>query len=130
MSQENVDRLRKSLDHLAVTGEPDWSLLHEDIEIYDHDILDAGDYRGHSGFGKWLEEWASAFSEFSLDPKEYLDVGNAVIVLFQMKATGAGSSITVEREDAMVCKMRDQKVVRIDYYNNREQALKAVGLEE
>jgi hypothetical protein len=129
VSEENVDRLRKSLDHLAATGEPEWSVLDEDVEIYDHDIPDAGDYRGHSGFGRWLEDWASAWSEFSLDPKEYLDVGNAVIVLFQMKATGAGSSITVEREDAMVCKMRDQKVVRIDYYNNREQALKAVGLE-
>jgi hypothetical protein len=30
----------------------------------------------------------------------------------------------------MICKMRDQKVVRVDYYNNREQALKAIGLEE
>jgi hypothetical protein len=125
-----VNRLRKSLDHLAATGEPEWSVLDEDVEIYDHDILDAGDYRGHSGFGRWLEDWASAWSEFSMDPKEYLDVGNTVIVVLQMKATGAGSSITVEREDAMVCKMRGQKVVRVDYYNNREQALKAVGLEE
>jgi hypothetical protein len=30
----------------------------------------------------------------------------------------------------MVCKLRDGRIVRIDYYNNREQALKAVGLEE
>jgi hypothetical protein len=30
----------------------------------------------------------------------------------------------------MICKWRDQKIMRVDYYNNREQALKAVGLEE
>jgi ketosteroid isomerase-like protein len=124
-----MDRVRTSLDHLVATGEPEWSVLHADVEVYDHDILDAGDYRGLSGFGRWLEDWASAWSEFSLDPNEYLDAGDKVIVVLQMEATGAGSSVTVEREDAMVCKMRDQKVVRVDYYNDRSQALQSVGLE-
>jgi hypothetical protein len=32
-------------------------------------------------------------------------------------------------QDAMVCKMRNLKTVQIDYYNNRQEALKAVGLE-
>jgi len=45
-----------------------------------------------------------------------------------LKAKGRGSSIDVERQDAMVCKLRDGKIARIDYYNNRAQALKAVGL--
>jgi hypothetical protein len=30
----------------------------------------------------------------------------------------------------MVLRMRDMKVWRLDYYNNREEALKAAGLEE
>jgi hypothetical protein len=47
-----------------------------------------------------------------------------------MKARGAASGVAVERQDALVQTFRDGKVVRLDYYNNRADALKAVGLEE
>jgi ketosteroid isomerase-like protein len=47
-----------------------------------------------------------------------------------MKATGRDSGIALERQDAQVFKMRDGKVVRLDYYNSKQEALKAVGLEE
>jgi ketosteroid isomerase-like protein len=129
VSEENVARVRESVERLAATGEPAWDVLHEDIEVLDHDIPDAGEYRGLSGFGRWLEDWASAWSEFSLEPEEYLDVGDSVVVVFLMRATGVGSGVTVERRDAMVCKMHDLKVARVDYYNNREQALAAVGMD-
>jgi hypothetical protein len=36
----------------------------------------------------------------------------------------------MERQDAMVYVVRDRQVVRVDYYNSKQQALQAVGLEE
>jgi hypothetical protein len=36
----------------------------------------------------------------------------------------------VDRQDAIVYQLRDGKIGRLDYYNNRDQALKAVGLVE
>ena len=129
MSQENVARVRESMEHLVATGEPEWAALHEDIAVLDHDIPDADEYRGRSGFMRWLADWASAWSDYSLDLEEYLDANDSVVVVFLLRATGAGSGITLERRDAMVCKMRDLEVVRIDYYNNREQALEAVGID-
>jgi ketosteroid isomerase-like protein len=130
MSQENVDRLRRSVEHFVATGEPESEVLHEDIEIHDHDILDAGDYRGLAGYRRWLEDFMSAWSEFGIQPEEYLDAGETVVVVSRMTATGCGSGVKVERQDAMVCKMLDRQVVQIDYYNNREQALEALGLRE
>ena len=47
-----------------------------------------------------------------------------------MTATGRGSGITVEREDALVYRLRDELIVRIDYFNNRRDALDAAGLRE
>jgi ketosteroid isomerase-like protein len=129
MTQANVDRLRRSVEHFVATGEPEWAVLDESVEVHDHDILDAGEYRGLAGYARWLEDWASAWAEFSLEPVEYLDAGESAIVVFHMRAKGAGSGITVERQDALVCRMRDLNAVRIDYYNNREQALEAAGLE-
>ncbi len=46
-----------------------------------------------------------------------------------MKAKGQ-SGITLERDDAIVYKLRGDRIIRIDYYNNRAEALEAVGLSE
>jgi ketosteroid isomerase-like protein len=47
-----------------------------------------------------------------------------------MHATGRGSGVELERRDAIVYTFRAGKIVRLDYYNKREQALEAVGLSE
>ena len=129
MSQENVELTRQAFAVWGETGEPDWRQMHEQVEIYDHDIMDAGEYRGHEGFRRWLEDWSSAWSEFSMDPEEFIDAGDRVVVVLRMRATGRGSGVEVERQDAIVFEVRGGMTVRIDYYNNRAQALKAVGLE-
>jgi ketosteroid isomerase-like protein len=130
MSQENVELARRALEQFIATGEPAWDMTATDVEIYDHDIMDGEDYRGHEGVGRWLADWATAWSEFSMEPEEFIDAGDRVVAVFRMTARGASSGIVVERQDALVQGFRDGKIVRIDYYNNPEQALKAVGLEE
>jgi ketosteroid isomerase-like protein len=128
MSEQNVERLRRSLEHYFTTGEPDWEALDEGVEVHDHDIPDAGEYRGHAGFGRWLEDFTAAWSGFEIAPEEFIDAGDRVVAVFLIRATGAGSGVSVERKDAMVCEMRDLKIVRVDYYNNREQALASLDL--
>jgi ketosteroid isomerase-like protein len=130
MSQENVELAQDALREFAASGEPTWELLHDEVEVHDHDIMDAGEYRGHEGFGRWLEDWAAAWSEYTMEPEEFLDAGDQVVAFILQKTTGQGSGIALERHDAMVVEVRDAKIVRLDYYNNRAQALKAVGLEE
>jgi ketosteroid isomerase-like protein len=89
-----------------------------------------GEYRGHAGVGRWLEDGAAAWSEFSMEPEEFLDVGERVVMIFRMKATGVSGGLALERQDAMAFAVRDGKVVRLDYYNDRTEALEAVRLEE
>jgi ketosteroid isomerase-like protein len=130
MSAENVERVQAALEHFATTGEPAWDGLHEEVEVYDHDIMDAGDYHGHAGFGRWLEDWAAAWSDYTMEPEDFLDAGERVVAFILLKTTGHGSGIALERHDAMVFELRDTKIVRLDYYNNRDQALKQAGLSE
>jgi ketosteroid isomerase-like protein len=129
MSQENVDRVRAAFEYFERTGTPDVDALSESVEVRDRDLLDAPEYNGVDGYLQWIENWASVFSEFSLEAQEFFDAGDTVVVVFRMIARGAGSGLNVEREDAMVVRMRDAKVSRIDYYNNRAEALDAAGLE-
>ena len=112
------------------TGEPAWDTLHEHVEARDHDIMDGREYRGHADVRRWLfEDWASAWSEWSAEePEEFIDADDAhVVAVFWIKATGRASGVAIERQDAMVYEVRDQQITRIDYYNNRQQALDAVA---
>jgi ketosteroid isomerase-like protein len=81
---------------------------------------------------RWLfEDWASAWSDYSAEPEEFIDVDEElVIAVFMMKATGRSSGVEIERQDAIVWVVRDRLVVRFDYYNSKQQALQAVGLQE
>ena len=132
MSQENVELVRNGFEHFVATGEPAWDALSEHVEVRDHDIMDGREYRGHADVRRWLfEDWASAWSDYSAEPEEFIDVDDErVIAVFRVKATGRGSGAELERQDASVNVVRDGQIVRLDYYNSKQQALKAVGLEE
>jgi hypothetical protein len=51
-----------------------------------------------------------------------------VVIFIRMRAQGRGSGIEVDRPDALVYEIRDGIIRRIDYYNDRSEALKALGL--
>jgi ketosteroid isomerase-like protein len=127
---ENVEIVKDALERFAITGEPPWDAIREDVEVHDHDIMDASEYRGHAGFGRWMEDWSAAWSEDSIEPQDFLDADERVVVLIRQRTIGKGSGVALEREDAIVFGMRERKIARLDYYNSREQALKAAGLEE
>jgi len=130
MSRENVELVKGSLEHWIATGEPAWWALDDECEVHDHDIMDAGEYRGHAGFTRWLEDWATAWSKFRMQVEEFIDAGDHVIAVVRIKATGRASGVSVERQDALLCTVRDSKITRLDYYNNKAQALEAGGLSE
>jgi ketosteroid isomerase-like protein len=131
MSRENVELARRGVEHFMATGEQLWEQAHEDFEIHDHDILDAREYRGRTGYARWLEDWGAAWAEFSVEPEEFIDADDDhVIIVWRLKATGRDSGVKVERQDAMVITVRDGKTARVDWYNSKQQGLESVGLAE
>jgi ketosteroid isomerase-like protein len=135
MSQENVEvveRLvagfnRRDDDWQAVLAE-----LDPDVEINDLDItLDTQVFRGHEGCREWLTAWGDPWGDWRIEDLEVRPLAeDRTIALFLMVITGKQSGIELSRRDAVICTLRASKIAELTYYNDQQQALKAVGLEE
>ena len=131
MSQENVEIVKEAHQRFTETGEPIWDRIDAETEVFDHDIPDARNpYRGVQGITEWLSDFAEAWDNYAMELERLIDAGDRVVSLFRIRAVGAGSGVPVERGDAMVWTFRDDKLARLDYFNDQGQALEAVGLRE
>ncbi len=129
MSEADVAVVLEALRVWRRTGQPAWDLMLPEAEVHDHDLMDAGEYRGREGVERWLSDWEAAWSEFGMDAEELIDAADGrVLALVRMHATGRESAVTVERDDAILYELRDGLIVRIDYFNDRSEALAAAGL--
>jgi ketosteroid isomerase-like protein len=131
MSQENVELVRQAHERFAKTGEPMWEVIGGQVEVFDHDIPDASNpYRGVDGMVKWLADFAQSWERYEMEVERVVDAGERVVSLFRIRAVGAGSGVPVERGDAIVWTLQAGKLVRLDYFNDQQQALESVGLAE
>jgi ketosteroid isomerase-like protein len=120
--------MKRFYERFLTAGELPWDMVDESIEVHDHDTPDQGAYRGRAGVERWLQDWSDAWADWNFQPEAFIDAGDAVIVVIRMHAKGAGSGVELDRQDALVYRFRDDKIVRTDYYNSKDQALAAAGV--
>ncbi|MFL5885576.1 MAG: nuclear transport factor 2 family protein [Thermoleophilaceae bacterium] len=128
MSEENVALIVRGYEHFAATGEPNWDTFAETIVVRDHQSPDQGEYVGHDGYQRWLDDWSAAWDEWHIEVEDVLDAGDAVLVLIHHTARGHASGMDLDSHDGMLWHIRDGKSVALDYYTGRERALAAAGL--
>ena len=127
MSDENVEIVRR---RFAAALDDDWETaleaLDPDVEIQDFDIPDAGGiFRGHEGYRAWVKRWTDGWASTRMEQAEFRVVGDdSVIVLFRMITRGAHSGLELERDDAILYRIRAGKIVRIEYYNDQAEAIR------
>jgi ketosteroid isomerase-like protein len=111
-------------------GDPEGALaaIDPEIEIYDHDLPDAGEYRGFEGLGRWQADWERSWESWRWDPEDFIDAGERVVAVLRVHAKGRQSGVDVQRVDGAVWTLRNGKCVRLDYYGSSDEALEAVGL--
>jgi ketosteroid isomerase-like protein len=131
MSQENVEIVR-SVYEAANRG--DWEGVFRDLdpgfELTTPAGLDAGVYRGRDECQGFWEEMLTAFEGYSLQPEEFLETGDQVVVVVKSRLRPKGSSGDIERRTASVWTLREGKAVSAGIFRNPKEALEAVGLSE
>ncbi len=136
MSQENVEIVRRGYEQFAAGDiEGVATLFAEEAELADTGGLGiagtaAGTRYGPEGFIRASADTQEAFDDYRVEPQEFIDVGEAVVVLVRVTGRGKASGAHMEMDVAHLWVFRNGKVIRGDVYRTREDALQAAELSE
>ena len=129
----SLEVVRRALEYwnsgLEPTDETLARFAHPDFVIdLSANVLNPAVHEGCDGFRRFVQEVGEAWAEFRLDPEEFHEVGDQVVVLVRARGTGRGSGLQVDSEAAAVCQVRDGKLASFRIEPDREAALRSVGL--
>ena len=132
MSQENVEIVRRGIEAF---NRRDFDAALRDVapdatfDMSHSRGPDVGLYVGHDAIRRFWTEMTEPFERHTMIPDEFIPHGEQVVVPLTARLTGRGR-IEVEGRGAPVATLRDGRLVRWTMYQDRDEALKAVGLEE
>jgi ketosteroid isomerase-like protein len=92
--------------------------------------VDEAPQHGHEGVRTYMERWETEWEELSTVPEQFIDAGDRVVVAVHFTGRGRESGIAVDAVLWEVYTLRGDKIVRMDEFSDRSEALKAAGLSE
>jgi hypothetical protein len=143
MSQQNIELIRA----LIPSADTDIAALFRDEETFEQvsaaleHVIDptvesvavwqgGTTYAGIGGFRKmwldWLEPWATYHSRLD----DLIDAGDRVVALVRDRGRRPDTDADVELIAGSVWEIRDGRIVRVEFFSNRPEALEAAGLAE
>ncbi len=129
MSHENVEIVRGlwdsyshgDIDRVLTLTDPYVVLVSlEEGPLYGPDAVRAN-------YARWREAWQGQ-PETAVE--EVIGVGDHVLVIACFQGRGRGSGVRVEQRLYEVYTLRNGRILRVDEFSDRAEALEAVGLRE
>jgi ketosteroid isomerase-like protein len=132
MSRENVEIVRRSFDAFARDG-IDGLLRYLDPGIEwttTGAFLEADTYRGPEDVRRYLGSLLDEFEDVRNEPEELIDAGDQIVASVRISGRGKQSGAAVDLTMTQVCLLREGRIVRIQNYMSRSEALEAAGLSD
>jgi ketosteroid isomerase-like protein len=133
MSRENVQVVRRMYEAFE---RDDWGnvgdFVSPDVELHGTSggLSEGNVARGIEAVRQTFDVWdAEAWEETKLNPQEFIDAGDQVVVLQHELRRGRGSGVEVESDTAVLFGLSDGRVVRMQGFMDQTEALEAAGLE-
>jgi ketosteroid isomerase-like protein len=131
MSEENVEIVRRVYEAWNRGGPKEDALefISDQLEYVNPPYaVHTGTRRGREGWLAAAENLDESFETWTHVPGEFVDAGDKVLVITTFRARGRGSSVDLEKYEPHVWTLRDGKVVRFEWFNDRDEAERAAGL--
>lgn len=87
-------------------------------------------YPGADGLREMWLDWTAPWASYRVEVEKAIDLGDRVLLLIRDFGRREGSTHEVMLRGAALWTVRDGKIARAEFFNDRAAALKAVGLEE
>jgi ketosteroid isomerase-like protein len=133
MSQEMLKLVSAGLDAVN-RGDLDAMLQMCDPEIewiaIPGFLPDSEDYRGRAGVEAWFEKIGESLGEVHWDADEVVASDGRLMVALRLSATGRASGIEGEFRIFQAWTVRNDKLIRLESFLSRAEALDAAGLSE
>ena len=137
MSEENVELVRRTYEVINAVGrtadtfvdpetlDPElWARLDPDFELHERpDLPDRKVYRGRDESKAFWRKTQELFSEIRWEPKEFLDLGHAVVVNARIVAIGRGSDVAIEGDETDVFWFRDGRITRLQGFPTNDEGM-------
>jgi uncharacterized protein len=132
MSDENVEVVRHVYD-AALRGDTEAVISFLDPAVrldMSERVFNPEVYEGHDGYRRFVEEVETVWDDFRVEPREFIDAGENVVVPHMVRGRGKESGVEVELPSTSVNTVRDGLVTASRMYRDHGQALEAAGLSE
>jgi ketosteroid isomerase-like protein len=134
MSQENVDLVRRGF------ASPDsfWALLDEHVvfdtrDLPHDDVLDIYGTRvlvGRRAVIDVTRSYWGSWDDYQLVAEELIDAGSSVVGVVRERGRGKGGGVPFDRRWARVWTLSRGRIIRMEVFSEKADALEAVGLRE
>ena len=134
MSRENVEIVRRVYDAAARRdADAAFELYAEDI-VWDVSATkvttfrDRPVYHGHEGVREVWREGLAIFADITNEVEEMIDAGDRVLVVVREREVGRSSGVPVTASHLAVWTLARGMIVRLQVFDDRDEAMKAAGL--
>lgn len=128
MSEANVEIIKRGFDAYLRGDVASATAIHADDIVFNP--AEEAPIHGREAVLSYLQRWEDPWDEYELQTEEFIDAGDCVVVTIHVRARGTASGIEVDARSHQVYTLRDGKLVRMDEFLVRDEALDAAGLSE
>ena len=128
MSQENVEIVRRVFEAYERDG-VSGGIAAMDPEVVWHPADEAPQH-GIDAAIAYMRRWEAEWEDLSTVPEEFIDAGEIVFVAVRFAGRGKASGVEVDALVYELYTLREGKIVRMDEFTERAEALAAAGLRE
>jgi ketosteroid isomerase-like protein len=136
MSEENVEAIREAFRIVNESGviaatEAFGHLLDRDFQLDEaSEVPDRETHSGKEAFIANLAKVEESFDELQMEPVEFVDLDDQIVVVVSMTGRGRGSDVPVEASFVQLWSIRDGKALSLRDYATKAEALEAAGPSE
>jgi ketosteroid isomerase-like protein len=107
-----------------LVGDFDEALTHADPGIVWNPVEESSS-QGHDAVRASTARWAGEWDDYELIPEEFADMGDRIVVTVRFRGRGRASGIEIDDRLYEVHTLRNGKIVRMDQFAERSEALAA-----